>query len=87
MSSLPKDDTNREGEQNDHYQETSIADSVISESIGDLSREQIHSHCLVDNNLSQCSSHMDFNLDFDHILAEEENFENNPTSFEKQPCH
>ena len=47
LSSLPKE----EGEQNDHYQEPSIVDSLICESIKDP-------HCLVDDY---------FNSNVDHI--------------------
>ena len=60
LSSLPKEGTNKEREQNDHFQEPYIVDSLIRESIEDPYREQLHNHCLVDDNLSQCSSHTDF---------------------------
>ena len=42
LSSLAQEGTNKEGEQNDHYQEPSIVESLICESIEDP-------HCLVDN--------------------------------------
>ena len=55
---------------------------IRCKSIEDPSRAQPHNHRLIDNNLGQCSSHIDFDSDFDHILTKEENVENNLTSFE-----
>ena len=71
LSSLPQEGTNEEGEQNDYYQDSSIIDSLIYESIEDP-------HFLVNN---YCD------LDFDQNSEEEENFENNTTSSERQSCH
>ena len=70
LSSLNQEDIDEEEEQNDYYQDSSIVDSLICESIEDP-------HCLVNNYLD---------LDFDHNFEEEENFENNTTSFERQLC-
>ena len=52
MSSLPEEGTDKEGEQNDHYQEPSIVESLIYESIEDP-------HCLVNDY---------FDSNVDHIL-------------------
>ena len=79
LLSFPHEGTNKEGEQNDH---PSIVVSLRCKSIEDPSRAQLHNHCLVDNNLGQYSSHTYFNSDLVHILIEEENVENNMTSFE-----
>ena len=71
MSSLPQEGIDEEGEQNDNYQDSSVIDSLIYESIE-------HPHFLVNNYRD---------LDFDHNSEEEENFENNTTSSERQSCH
>ena len=60
LSSLPEEATDKEGEQNDHYQEPSIIDSLIYESIEDP-------HCLVDDYLDS---------NFDHILEEDQSRDN-----------
>ena len=71
MSSLPQEDTDEEEEKNDYYQDSSIVDYLICESIEDP-------HFLVNNYLD---------LDFDHNFEEEENFENNTNSSERKLCH
>ena len=60
LSSLAQEGTNKEGEQNDHYQEPSIVESLICESVGDP-------HCLVD-------SYLDSNIY--HILEEDQSHDN-----------
>ena len=60
MSSLAQEGTNKEGEQNDHYQEPSIVESLICESIEDP-------HCLVDNYLDS---------NFYHISKEDQSHDN-----------
>ena len=85
MSSSTEEGTNTEGEPTNHHQETYILETLIDKFIEDPFGDQLH--CLVDDNSSQCSSHPNFNLDFDHTSKEEENFKNNTTSSERQSCH
>ena len=58
-------------------QEASIVEPSIYESIKEPLEEQLHSHCLIDDNLSQYSSHLNLDSDFDEI---------NQTSVEEQSC-
>ena len=60
LPSLAQEGTNKKGEQNDHYQEPSIVDSLRYESIEDL-------HCLADDY---------FESNFDHISEEDQSHEN-----------
>ena len=60
MSSLPQEGTDKEGEQNDNYQEPSIVEFLIYESIEDP-------HCLVDDYLDS---------NFDHISEEDQSRDN-----------
>ena len=64
-------------EPNNHYQEASIVEPSICESIKEPLEEKIHSHCLIDDNLSQYSNHLNLDLDYDEI---------NQTSVEEQSC-
>ena len=64
-------------EPNNHHQETFIGEPSISESIIDPLKEQLHSHCLIDDNLSQYSSHLNLDSNFDEI---------NQTSVEEKSC-
>ena len=77
LSSLAQEGTNKEGEQNDHYQETSLVEPSIGEVIQELLKEQLHSHCLIDDNLSQCATYPNLDSYLDHITAEEEEVEIN----------
>ena len=60
LSSLAQEGTNKEGEKNDHYQESPIAKSITCESIEDP-------HCLVDD-------YLDSNLY--HISEEDQSHDN-----------
>ena len=60
LSSLTQEGTNKEGEQNNHYQEPSKVESLICESIEDP-------HCLVDDYLDS---------NFDHISEEDQSHDN-----------
>ena len=77
MSSLAQEGTYKEGEQNDHYQETSLVEPSIDEVIKEPLKEQLHSHFLIDDNLSQCPTYPNLDSDLDHITAEEEEVEIN----------
>ena len=61
------------GREPDHHQEASIVEPSICESIKEPLEEELHSHCLIDNNLSQYSSYLNLDSDFDHNFEEEEN--------------
>ena len=52
LSSLAQEGTNEEGEQNYHYQETSLVEPSIGRVIKEFLKEQLHSHCLIDDNLN-----------------------------------
>ena len=58
-------------------QETSIVEPSICESIKEPLEEQLHSHCLIDDNWSQYSSHLNMDSEIDEI---------NQTSVEEQSC-
>ena len=62
---------------NNHHQEASIVEPSICESIKEPSEEELHSHCLIDDNLSQYASHLNLDLDFDEI---------NQTFVEEKSC-
>ena len=81
MSSLA-----REGEQNDHYQQASLVEPSIGEVIQELLKEQLHSHCIIDDNLSQYPTYPNLDSELDHITAKEEKVEINKTSVEEQSC-
>ena len=51
-------------------QEASIVEPSIYESIKEPLEEQLHSHCLIDDNLSQHSSYPNLDSDFDHNFEE-----------------
>ena len=70
-------------EPNNHHQETSIVEPSICESIIEALKEQLHHHCLIDDNLSQYSSYPNLDSDFDYVSAEEEKVE---ISVEEQSC-
>ena len=55
------------GRESNHHQEASIVEPSICESIKEPLEEELHSHCLIDDNLSQYSSHLNLNSDFDEI--------------------
>ena len=86
LSSLAQEGTNKEEEKNDHYQETSLVEPSIGEVIKEFLKEQLHSHCLIDDNLSQYPTYPNLDSDLDHITAEEEKVEINQTSVEEQSC-
>ena len=69
-----------------HHQETSIVEPSIGEVIKEPLKEQIHSHCLIDDNLSQYPTYPNLDSDLDHITAEEEKVEINQTFVEEQSC-
>ena len=74
------------GREPDHHQETSIVEPSICESIKEPLEEEFHSHCLIDDNLSQYPTYPNLDSDLDHITTEEENVEINQTSIEEQSC-
>ena len=65
------------GREPNHHQEASIVEPSICESIKEPLEEELYSHCLIDNNLSQYASHLNLDSDFDEI---------NQTSDEEQSC-
>ena len=67
----------------DHYKEESEVELPIFESIEDLSEEQFHDHCLVDEISNQCSIDQNSNSNSSHILRKEEYQNDNQTSFEE----
>ena len=69
-------------EPNNHHQETSIVEPSICESIIEPLEEQLHSHCLIDDN----SSYPNLDSDFDYVSTEEEKVEINQISVEEQSC-
>ena len=69
-----------------NHQETSLVEPSFDEVIKEPLKEQLHSHCLIDDNLSQCPTYPNLDSDLDHITAEEEKVEINQTSVEKQSC-
>ena len=69
-SSLAQEGTNQEGEQNDYYQESSLVDTLICESIEDP-------HCLVDDY---------FESNFDHISKEDQSHGNYDMIVSEHPC-
>jgi len=73
-------------EPNMHHQETSIVEPSIGEVIKEPLKEQLHSHCLIDDNLSQYPTYPNLDSDLDHVTAEEEKVEINKTSVEEQSC-
>ena len=73
-------------EPNMHHQEASIVEPSICESIKERLEEELHSHCLIDDNLSQYPTYPNLDSDLDHITAEEEKVEINQTSVEEQSC-
>ena len=81
MSSLAQ-----EGEQIDRYQQTSLVEPSIGEVIQELLKEQLHSHCIIDDNLSQYPTYLNLDSNLDHITAEEEKVEINQTYVEEQSC-
>ena len=54
-------------EPNNHHQEASIVEPSISVSIKEPLEEELHSHCLINDNLSQYASHLNLDLDFHEI--------------------
>ena len=52
-----------------HHQEASIVEPSISESIKEPLEEELHSHCLIDDNLSQYPTYPNLDLDLDHITV------------------
>ena len=68
------------GREPNHHQEASIVEPSIYESIKEPLEEQLHSHCLINDNLSQYSTYQNLDSDFDYITAEEEKLEINQTS-------
>ena len=54
-------------EPNNYHQETSIVEPSICESIKEPLEEKLHGHCLIEDNLSQYSSHMNLDSDFNEI--------------------
>ena len=73
-------------EPNMHHQETSLVEPSIGEVIKEFLKEQLHSHCLIDDNLSQYPTYLNLDSDLDHITAEEEKVEINKTFIEDQSC-
>ena len=69
-------------EPNNHQQETSIVEPSICESIIEPLEEQLHSHCLIDDN----SSYMNLDSVFDYVPTEEEKVEINQISIEEKSC-
>ena len=69
VSSSPEEGTNKEGDPTNHHQETFIVETLIDKFIEDPFGDQLH--CLVEDNSSQCSSHPDLNLDFNHTSEED----------------
>ena len=69
-----------------HLQETSLVEPSIDEVIKEPLKEQLHSHCLIDDNLSQYPTYPNLDSDLDHITAEEEKVEINKTFVEEQSC-
>ena len=74
------------GREPNHHQEASIVEPSICESIKEPLEEELHSHCLIDDNLSQYPTYPNLDSDLDHITAEEEKVEINKTSVEEQSC-
>ena len=74
------------GKEPNHHQEASIVEPSISESIKEPLEEELHSHCLIDDNLSQFPTYSNLDSDLDHITAEEENVEISKTSIEEHTC-
>ena len=64
-------------EPNNHHQEASIVEPSVYESIEEPLEEELHSHFLIDDNLSQYASNLNLDSDFDEI---------NQTSVEEQSC-
>ena len=79
---VTKLDLTHGGELNDHYKEESEVELPIFESIEDLSEEQFHNHCLVDEISNQCSIDQNSNSNYSHIIRKEEYKNDNQTSFE-----
>ena len=71
------------GREPDHHQEASIVEPSICESIKEPLEEELHSHCLIDDNLSQYPTYPYLDSDLDHITAKEEKVEINKTSVEE----
>ena len=74
------------GREPNHHQEASIVEPSICESIKDPLEEELHSHCLIDDNLSQYPTYPNLDSDLEHITVEEEKVEINKTSVEEQSC-
>ena len=73
-------------EPNMHHQETYLVNPSIGEVIKEPLKEKLHSHCLIDDNLSQYPTHPNLDSELDHITAKEERVEINKTSVEEQSC-
>ena len=72
LSSLPEEgtkvDLTHEGELIDHHKDDSEVEHPIFDSIEDLSEEQFHDHCLVDEISNQCSIDPNSNSNPSHII-------------------
>ena len=73
-------------EPNNHHQVASIVEPSICESTKEPLEEKLHSHCLIDDNLSQYSNYPNRDSDFDYVFVEEEKVEINQISVEEQSC-
>ena len=73
-------------EPNMHHQETFLVEPSIGEVIKDPLKEKLHSHFLIDDNLSQYSTYLNLDSNLDHITTEEEKVEINQTFVEEQSC-
>ena len=74
------------GRELDHHQEASIVEPSICESIKEPLEEELHSHCLIDDNLSQYPTYNNMDLDLHHVITKEEKLEINKTFVEEQSC-
>ena len=87
LSSLPEEgtelDLTHERELIDYHKEKPEVNHPIFESIEDLSEEQFHDHCLVDEISNQCSIDQNSNSNPSHIIRKEEDQNDNQTSFEE----